>query len=99
MKRVSHRRLRRRYPSRRASMSPVMDSESVRVLLNASTSGDQEETHFILQDEATDQILLDIAILSSRVSADDWVWLKFEPDWQSRGKNLSSQDPGYQRLE
>jgi uncharacterized membrane protein len=58
----------------------------VRVLLAPSASGDQGKTRFILQDEASDQILLDTAIVNSQVSADDWVPLRFKPDWQSAGK-------------
>jgi len=58
----------------------------VRVLLNPSTSGDQGKTRFILQNEGSDQILLDTAIVNSQVSADDWVPLEFKPDWQSAGK-------------
>ncbi len=58
----------------------------VRVLLNPSPSGDQGKTRFILQEVSSDQILVDTAIVNSQISADDWVPLKFKPDWQSAGK-------------
>ena len=58
----------------------------VRLLLNPSTSGDQGKTRFILQDASSDQNLFDTAIVNSQVSADDWVPLRFKPDWQSAGK-------------
>ena len=58
----------------------------VRVLLTPSTSSDQGKTRFILQEEVSDQILLDTDIVNSQFSADDWVPLRFKPDWQSTGK-------------
>ena len=58
----------------------------VRVLLTPSTSSDQGKTRFILQEEVSDQILLDTAVVNSQFSADDWVPLRFKPDWQSAGK-------------
>jgi uncharacterized membrane protein len=58
----------------------------VRVLLNPSTSGDQGKTRFILQEKASDRVLVDTAIVNSQASADDWYALKFQPDWQSAGK-------------
>ncbi len=58
----------------------------VRLLLTPSASGDQGEIRFILQDASSNRNLLDTAILNSQVSADDWVPLRFKPDWQSAGK-------------
>lgn len=57
----------------------------VRILLTPSKSDDQGMTRFILQNPVNHQTLLDTSIRNSQVSADDWVPLKFEPDWQSAG--------------
>ena len=57
----------------------------VRILLTPSKSDDQGMTRFILQNSVNNQTLLDTSIRNSQVSADDWVPLKFEPDWKSAG--------------
>ena len=57
----------------------------LRVLLNPSKPNDPGTTRFILQNQVSDQTLLDISIRNSQVSADDWFPMKFDPDWQSAG--------------
>jgi len=44
------------------------------------------EADAIVQEEVSDQILLDTAVVNSQFSAGDWVPLRFKPDWQSAGK-------------
>ena len=59
----------------------------LRVLLTPSIPGDQGMTRFILQDQASDQTLLDTSVTNSLVSEETWYPLRFEPDWQSTEKN------------
>ena len=57
----------------------------------------QGTTHFLLQNRASGQTLLDSSIQNSQVSADKWFPLRFEPDWHSAGKEyilkILSTDP------
>ena len=56
------------------------------VLLTPSIPGDQGTTRFTLQKTSSDQTLLDTSMMNSQVSAEDWYPLRFDPDWQSAGK-------------
>ncbi len=59
----------------------------LRVLLTPSIPGDQGTTRFILQDQASNQTLLDTSVTNSLVSEETWYPLRFDPDWQSTEKN------------
>ena len=59
----------------------------IRVLLTPSIPGDQGTSRFILQDQASDQTLLDTSVTNSQVSSETWYPLRFDPDWQSTEKN------------
>lgn len=43
-------------------------------------------TRFTLQTAAGNQTLLDTSIRNAQISTDDWYPLRFDPDWQSAGK-------------
>lgn len=58
----------------------------LRVLLTPSLPGDQGMTRFTLQTAAGNQTLLDTSIRNAQISTDDWYPLRFDPDWQSAGK-------------
>jgi uncharacterized membrane protein len=58
----------------------------LRLLSTPSQPNDPGTTRFLLQNQVSHQTLLDTSIRNSQVSADDWIPLKFEPDWQSAGK-------------
>jgi uncharacterized membrane protein len=58
----------------------------VRVLATPSTAGDPGMTRFILEDALGKQILLDTSIVNNQIRAEDWLPLRFEPDWGSAGK-------------
>lgn len=58
----------------------------VRVLAAPSTAGDQGTTRFILEDVFGSQTLLDTSIANEKIRAEDWLLLRFEPDWDSAGK-------------
>jgi hypothetical protein len=58
----------------------------VRVLPIPSVAADQGSTRFILQDSEKDQILIDHSIANSQILTEDWYALRFDPDWNSRGK-------------
>ena len=58
----------------------------VRVLVAPSTTGDQGTTRFILENPLRNQTLLDESIPNEQVQAEDWYPLRFEPDWNSAGK-------------
>jgi hypothetical protein len=58
----------------------------LRILLTPASPVSQGTTHFLLQNQASDQMLLDTSIQNSQVSADDWFPLRFDPDWGSAGK-------------
>ncbi len=58
----------------------------VRLLLMPSNPNDPGTTRFVLQTQTSNQTLLDTSMMNGQISGDDWVPLKFEPDWQSAGK-------------
>jgi uncharacterized membrane protein len=58
----------------------------LRILLTPASPGSPGTTHFLLQNQASGQTLLDSSIRNSQVSADNWFPLRFEPDWHSAGK-------------
>jgi uncharacterized membrane protein len=58
----------------------------LRVILLPPISGDRGSTHFLLQDAATEQTLIDTSVANSQITAEDWYSLRFDPDWQSAGK-------------
>jgi uncharacterized membrane protein len=76
----------------------------VRVLLTPPKPNDPGTTRFVLQNQRSGETLLDTSIQNSQTSADDWYPLRFDPDWQSAGKQyilriLSSDPPDGQGLE
>lgn len=58
----------------------------MRVLPLPSISGDQGSTRFILQDSGTNQTLLDTSIRNNQIFTEDWYPLRFDPAWDSAGK-------------
>jgi uncharacterized membrane protein len=75
----------------------------VRVLLTPSTAGDNGTTHFVLEDAVSEQSLLDSSLKNQRIRAETWYPLRFEPDWDSAGKQyvlkiLGTTDQGLQFL-
>jgi uncharacterized membrane protein len=58
----------------------------LRVLLTPSTPGDQGTSRFTLQKTSSGQTLLDMSIRNDQISTKDWYPLRFDPDWQSAGK-------------
>ena len=58
----------------------------LRVLLNPSSAGDTGTTRFTLQDPTSKQILVDTSVTNNQISVEDWYPLRFDPDWNSEGK-------------
>jgi len=58
----------------------------LQVLLTPSGPNDKGVTRFILQDQVNDQTLFDTSIMNKQISAETWVPLRFDPDWQSAAK-------------
>ena len=61
----------------------------VRIFMRSS--GHPGITRFILQDSSSDEILLDTSVTNSQLPAEDWYPLRFQPDWQSAGKEYTFQ--------
>ena len=75
----------------------------VRVLVTPSTAGDPEATRFIFEEASSKQILLDTSIANNQIHTEDWLPLRFEPDWDSAGKQyilkiLGTDEPPNQGL-
>ena len=58
----------------------------LRVLLTPSLAGDQGTTRFILQKALSHQTLLNASVTNDRIPGETWYSLRFDPDWQSAGK-------------
>lgn len=58
----------------------------LRVLLFPSISQNGATTRFILQDSLQDQNLMDTLIQNDQITSEDWYPLRFNPDWNSNGK-------------
>ena len=68
-------------------IQPACDGlTELRVLLLPSAPGDNASTRFVLQDAMTEQTLMDTLIANDQISTEDWYPLRFEPDWDSAGK-------------
>jgi hypothetical protein len=70
----------------------------IRVLIRPSKAAAQGTTRFLLEDGSGTQTLLDTSIANDQISAEDWLPIQFEPDWESAGKQyrleLSSMNEG-----
>ena len=58
----------------------------VRVLITPSKSNDPGSTSFVLEDILGRQTLLDISIANNQIPSEIWYPLRFDPDWDSAGK-------------
>jgi uncharacterized membrane protein len=58
----------------------------LRVLLTPSIPDDHGMTHFILQKQVGAKTLFDVSMMNNQISAETWYSLRFDPDWQSTGK-------------
>lgn len=65
----------------------------VRVLV-APSNGNEGTTRFLLEDSSSMQTLLDTSIANNQIRVDDWHSLRFEPDWNSAGKQYTLQISG-----
>ena len=75
----------------------------VRVLVIPSATSDQGETRFIVEDTSGEHTLLDTSIANNQIRAETWYPLRFEPDWNSGGRQytlniLGATDQGLQFL-
>jgi hypothetical protein len=59
----------------------------VRVLLTPSRPDGKGKTRFVLKDGSSQETLLDTTLLNEQLIAEIWHPLRFEPDWNSAGKN------------
>jgi len=58
----------------------------VRVILSPTVSRDTGTTRLLLEDSASHQTLIDYTITNDQIVAEDWYALRFDPDWNSMGK-------------
>jgi hypothetical protein len=58
----------------------------VRVMMIPSTTGDKGVTHFIVQNPVTEQTLTQTPVKNNQITSEDWYSVRFEPDWDSAGK-------------
>jgi uncharacterized membrane protein len=58
----------------------------LRVMVIPSTPGDKGATHFTLQNSLTEQTLAQTSVKNAAITAEDWHSVRFEPDWDSAGK-------------
>ena len=56
------------------------------MLLFPSISESNGTTRFILQDPMSDQKIIDTLAQNDQINTDDWYSLRFNPDWNSNGK-------------
>ena len=61
----------------------------MRVLVMPSATSNQGMTRFILEDISGTQILLDTSVSHDQIRTEDWLSLRFEPDWSSAGKQYA----------
>jgi hypothetical protein len=59
----------------------------VRLLVTASTVGDQGTTRFLLENASGTQTLLDTSVTNDQIHGEAWHSLRFAPDWNSAGKH------------
>jgi uncharacterized membrane protein len=92
------------FPSEVRASEPVSDGKSltqeirvtcnglseVRVLVIPSTNV-PGRTHFLLEDSSNAQTLMDTSIANDQIHVEDWHALRFEPDWNSAGKQYTLQ--------
>jgi hypothetical protein len=100
---LCYRPLFRDFPSEVRASQPVSESMSlsqeirvacdglaeIRVMVTPSTVNDQGSTRLLLEDAASKHPLLDTSISNHRIRAEDWLLLRFEPDWNSAGKRYT----------
>jgi uncharacterized membrane protein len=58
----------------------------VRLLVAPSPAGDHGTTRFLLEDASKTQTLLDTSIANDQIGGETWRSLRFEPVWNSAGK-------------
>ena len=58
----------------------------LRVLLFPPISQNSGTTRFVLQDPSKDRNLMDILVQNDQIVSEDWYPLRFDPDWNSNGK-------------
>ena len=58
----------------------------VRVLVTPSNAAAQGTTRFVLEDLSSTQVLLATSIANDQIRAEDWLPIRFKPDWDSAGK-------------
>ena len=58
----------------------------LRLLITPSTARDRGMTRFTLEEASANQTVLDRSIANNQISTNDWYPLRFDPDWQSAGK-------------
>ena len=58
----------------------------IRVVLGPSSTENQGFTRFVLQDPMSNHTLLNTVVANDQISADDWHHLRFEPVWDSAGR-------------
>jgi hypothetical protein len=61
----------------------------VRLFITPPRPGSQGTTRFLLKDSSSRQTLLDTSIANGQVETEDWYPLRFEPDWDSAGKQYT----------
>jgi hypothetical protein len=64
---------------------PCDGFSELQVLLTPSGPNDPGVTRFLLQNQS-DQTLFDTSIRNNQISAETWLPLRFDPDWQSAAK-------------
>jgi hypothetical protein len=97
---LCYRPLFRDFPSEVRPSQPISDRMSlsqeirvacnglaeVRLLVTPFTANDQGATRFLLEEASGERALLDTSIPNDQVRAEDWLPLRFAPDWNSAGK-------------
>jgi uncharacterized membrane protein len=58
----------------------------VRIWITPSTASAPGITRFILKDASSQQALLDTSVANDQIQVDSWYPLRFDPDWDSAGK-------------
>jgi hypothetical protein len=61
----------------------------VRVLVTPSRSGAPGMTRFLLEDSSKARLLLDTSISNTQIRGENWLPLRFEPDWNSAGRQYT----------
>ena len=61
----------------------------VRLLVIPSAASNRGMTRFVLEDVSGTQTLLDTSVAHHQIRAEDWLSLRFNPDWSSAGKQYA----------